>query len=111
VVDRPIRCQTFVAEKVETFTSRRSYLAHLLAERFTVGGASEAGAWACEKTGSAPLRSASGGLHLWRAMPSSWPFLRSSENVTQSLLNVPNFNRCSSSSVCSATVAIRSRAL
>jgi hypothetical protein len=62
VLDRPIRCQPFVAETVETFTSRRSCLSHLLAERFTVGGASEAGAWTDQKTGSAPLRSASEGL-------------------------------------------------
>jgi hypothetical protein len=63
VLDRSIRRQLFVAETVEPFTSLRSYLAHLLAKRFTVGGASEAGAWAGEKTGSALLRSAGEVLH------------------------------------------------
>jgi hypothetical protein len=61
-LDRSFRCQPFVAETVETFTSRRLFLAHLLAERFTVGGASEAGAWAEQKLGSALLRRASEGL-------------------------------------------------
>jgi hypothetical protein len=63
-LDRSIRRQLFVAETVEHFTSRRSYLAHLLAKRFTVGGASEAGAWTDQQTGSALRRSASEGLHL-----------------------------------------------
>ncbi len=62
MLDRPIRCQPFVAETFELFTLRRSFLAHLPAKRFTGGGASEAGAWTGQQTGSALLRSANEGL-------------------------------------------------
>ena len=64
VLDRPIRCRPFRAESVETFELRRSFLAHLLVKRFTVGGAREAGAWTGQQIGSALLRSASEGLEL-----------------------------------------------
>ena len=56
MLDRPIRRQPFVAETVEPFTLRRSFLAHLLAKRLTVDGASEAGARTGRKTGSVLLR-------------------------------------------------------
>ena len=81
MLDRPIRCQPFVAERVELFTSRRSFLAHLLAKRFTDGGASEAGAWTDQKTGSALLRSASEGL-------------RSVKNRAFFLAMLPKLTRC-----------------
>ena len=70
-----------MAETVETFTSRRSFLAHMLAKRFTGGGASEAGAWTAQQTGSALLRRASESLHPRRAMPSSWPCRRTSKKL------------------------------
>ena len=57
--DRSIRCQRFIAESVETFNFRDSFLANLLAKRCTSGGASVAGAWTNQKTGSALLRRAS----------------------------------------------------
>jgi hypothetical protein len=62
VLDRSILYRPFMAESVETFQSRRSLLAHLLVKRFAGGGASEAGAWTDQKTGSALLHRASEGL-------------------------------------------------
>jgi hypothetical protein len=59
VFDRSIRCQPFIAESIEAFNLRRSFLAHLLAKRCTIGGASEAGAWTNQKPGSALPRGAS----------------------------------------------------
>ena len=111
MLDPSIRCQPFAAETVELFTSRRSFLAHLLAKRFTGGGASEAGAWTDQKAGSARLRRASEGLQPWRVMPSSWPCRRTSMHATQTLLDAPNFNCCNSNSVHAAAVPIRFRAL
>jgi hypothetical protein len=64
VLDRSIRRQLFVAETAEAFTSRHSFLAHLLDKSFTGDGDSEAGAWTGQQIGSALLRSASEGLHL-----------------------------------------------
>ena len=66
-----MRCQPFVAETIEPFNSRRSFLAHLLAKRFRRGGASEAGARTDQKAGAARRRSASEGHRQGRVARSS----------------------------------------
>jgi hypothetical protein len=105
-----MRRQPFMAQTVELFTSRRSFLAQLLAKRFRCGGVSEAGAWTDQKTGAARRRSANEGHRQGRVARSSC-HAAELPKTRQDFARALNFNCCNSNSVRSANVAIRSRAL